>query len=101
MECCQMKGFLRYLVLWILSKDPAKGADLAKELEHRRGQKPSPGTIYPVLKEMTDDGLISADEKKVYSLTPEGEKELRKACTQFCQIFYDLDEMKCCCSGKD
>jgi len=93
-----MKGFLSYLVLWSLSLKPMTGAELAKEMEKRRGTKPSPGTIYPVLKELKDKGLVTADKGKVYSLTKIGEKELEAACGSFCKIFYDMKDMfKCGC----
>lgn len=88
-----MKGFLSYLILWNLSKKNMTGAELAKEIEKRKGSKPSPGTIYPVLKELKDKGMISSDKNKVYSLTSEGKHELKKACSSFCRIFYDMKEM--------
>jgi len=50
MKCCDMKGFLSYLILWILKKENMNGAGIAVELEKRKGSKPSPGTIYPALK---------------------------------------------------
>lgn len=96
MKCCGMKGFLSYLVLWILSKNSLSGAGISKELDRRRGCKPSPGTIYPVLKELKANGLITADKNKVYSLTKEGKKELKSTCECFCKIFYDVEEMRKC-----
>ena len=75
-----------------------KGSEIAAELEKRRGSKPSPGTIYPVLKELKGKGLIQSDEDKIYSLTKDGEDELAEACSFFCQMFYDMNDMsKCCC----
>lgn len=93
MECCKPKGYLTYLILWILSKKSMKGAEISKELEKRRGKKPSSGTLYPPLNELKNKELISVDEKKYYSLTPQGEKELKEACEYFCNIFYDVEEM--------
>ena len=66
------------------------GQEIAAELEKRKGCKPSPGTIYPALKALKEDGLIK--EKKVgkiinYSLTVRGEKVLRIAKQRFCRIF--------------
>lgn len=92
-----MKGFLSYLILWNLSKKRMTGAEIAKELENRKGSKPSPGTIYPALKELKEKGLISSDKNKAYSLTKEGRNELKKACSVFCKIFYDMKEMLNCC----
>ena len=97
MKCCDMKGFLSYLILWILSKKNMNGAEITKELEKRKGTKPSPGTIYPALKELREKGLIIADKNKTYSLTKKGEKELNCACNFFCKIFYDMKEMFNCC----
>jgi len=93
MKCCDMKGFLSYIILWNLSKRKMNGADIAKELEKRRGSKPSPGTLYPALKELKGKGLISTDKNKVYSLTKKGENELKDACSFFCKTFYDMKEM--------
>jgi len=97
MECCGMKGFLSYLILWIVSKGGKNGAEIARELEKRRGEKPSPGTIYPALKELKERGLLSVDNNKKYSLTKKGEKELKSACSLFCQMFYDIKDMSSCC----
>ena len=92
-----MKGFLSYLILWILSKKKMNGAELSKELEMRRGTKPSPGTLYPALKELKGKGLIESDKKKYYSLTKKGETELKTACGLFSRSFYDMKEMFNCC----
>jgi PadR family transcriptional regulator, regulatory protein PadR len=93
MECCEMKGYLTYLILWNLSQTPMNGAQITREFEKRRGTKPSPGTIYPALKELKTKDLITVDDKKTYSLTINGEKELKSACKLFCKIFYDAKEM--------
>ena len=99
MECCDMKGFLSYLILWNLSKKKMKGSEISKDLEIRRGSKPSPGTIYPALKELKRKGLVTTDKDKVYSLTKKGEKELSSACNFFCGMFHDMKEMKGSCCG--
>ncbi len=92
-----MKGYLKYLILWILGKNSMNGAEIGRELEKRRGTKPSPGTIYPALKELKNKGLVDVDKNKYYSLTPDGEKELKTSCKVFCKIFYDVDEMSDFC----
>ena len=73
------------------------GAEIADELKKRRGSKPSPGTIYPALKELKEKGMIKADNGKRYSLTKKGEKELKSACAFFHRVFYDAKEMFKCC----
>lgn len=93
MKCCYMKGFLSYLVLWNLRKKSMTGADLANEMEKRKGSKPSPGTIYPILKELKDSGMITSEGGKKYSLTKKGQNELKTACGTFFTIFYDVHDM--------
>lgn len=103
MECCEMKGYLTYLILWNLSNMEMNGAEITREFEKRRGSKPSPGTIYPALKELKNKGLITVDDNKMYSLTEAGKKELKSACKLFCKIFYDAEDMAdfCRTNGKE
>ena len=93
---CEMKGMLSFLVLWMISKKDLTGAELALELEKRKGSKPSPGTIYPVLKDLKDKGLL-IDKDKRYSLSSKGKKELDLLLDNFFQTFSDVDEMRSCC----
>lgn len=91
---CRMKGFLSFLVLWLLSKKKMTGSEIAEELEKRKGNRPSPGTVYPVLKLLKNHGLITFDNDKRYSLTKEGEEELELNLNTFFETFYDIDEMR-------
>ena len=97
-----MKGFLGFMILWMLRNESKTGMELARELEERRGHMPSPGTIYPVLKVMTERGLLSVDEEKLYSLTDEGKEELDRSLDHFFSMFFDIDEMRdaCPCEGR-
>lgn len=97
-----MKGFLGFMMLWMLRTEAKTGMDLARELEERRGHMPSPGTIYPVLKLMTERGLLSVDDEKRYSLTEDGKKELDRSLDHFFSMFFDIEEMReaCPCEGR-
>ncbi len=72
------------------------GEELRQELEKRKGNRPSPGTIYPVLKALKENGFIeeisSKGKIKKYMLTKKGKKELEVATRKFCEIFYDMKE---------
>ena len=74
---CSMKGFLSFLILWLISKKKMTGAEITEELVQRRGHRPSPGTIYPVLKDLTNKKLLSVDENKKYSLTKREKRNLK------------------------
>ena len=91
---CRMKGFLSFLILWLISKKNMTGAEITEELEQRRGHRPSPGTIYPVLKYLTNKELLKVDDNKKYSLTQKGEEELDMSLNQFFDTFCDVDEMR-------
>jgi len=97
MSDCEMKGFLSFLILWLISKKKRTGSEIALELEERKGSKPSPGTIYPALKDLKDKGLIAVNESKAYTLTAKGKKELDTALNTFFKTFSDIDDMKSCC----
>ena len=91
--CCDMRGFLSFLILFLLSKKSMSGQELAKEIEKRKGDKPSPGTIYPALKSLNKLGLLK--EKKqgksiVHSLTEKGKRNLKMAKEIFCRTFVDI-----------
>jgi len=76
------KGGLRALVLSILRGKPMSGMDVIREIERLSlgYWRPSPGTIYPVLRLLEEEGLIKREEgggRKVYRLTEEGERVAR------------------------
>ena len=89
-ECCDMRGLLGFLILFLLSKKKMHGQELADEIAKRKGDKPSPGTIYPALKGLKEAGFL--DEDKVgktitYELTPRGKKALSIAKKRFTKTF--------------
>ena len=91
--CCDMRGMLSFLILFLLSKKSMHGQELAEEIGKRKGSKPSPGTIYPALKTLKEIGFIS--EKKsgktiAYSLTPHGKKALKIAKQRFVKTFMGI-----------
>ena len=91
-----MRGFLSFTVLRLISKKPMSGDEIRDELEQRKGSRPSPGTIYPVLKSLAERGWIKDMEKsgkeKKYSITPEGKKECIAATERFVALFCDMRE---------
>ena len=71
------RGDVRAAVLALLADKPMHGYQIIREIEERSGGawKPSPGSVYPTLQLLADEGLISAAEsngRKTYSLTDEG-----------------------------
>lgn len=95
-NCCDMRGFLSFIVLRLMGKKPMSGQEIRQEIKKRKGSKPSPGTIYPVLKTLSESGFIqevkSRSKEKKYRITKKGKNELKAATRKFCTIFYDMKD---------
>ena len=94
-DCCDMRGLLSFQILWELGKKPMNGQELAEQIGLRRGSKPSPGTIYPALKELTQKNLIRGNKsgrQVIYSLTEEGRVGLDEASRYFYKVFHEIIE---------
>ncbi|NRD08990.1 PadR family transcriptional regulator [Rathayibacter agropyri] len=75
------RGDVRAAVLALLAEQPMHGYQIIHEIEQRSGGdwKPSPGSVYPTLQLLADEGLIAADEqngRKTYSLTDAGRAQV-------------------------
>ena len=74
------RGDVRAGILSLLAEGPMHGYQIIREIEKRSNGawKPSPGSVYPTLQLLADEGLILADEadgRKTYSLTESGQAE--------------------------
>ena len=79
------KGFLRYYVLRLLNEKPMSGSEIMNEIEKRTDGrwKPSPGSIYPLIAWLQDNGYakeVSEQEAgiKRYTLTDQGKAFLQE-----------------------
>jgi DNA-binding PadR family transcriptional regulator len=84
------KGFIRYHVLEALNEKPMSGSEIMEGIEKRTGGfwKPSPGSVYPLLAWLQDNGYIkelpTENGLKRYELTSSGkalleeQEEIRK-----------------------
>jgi DNA-binding PadR family transcriptional regulator len=78
------KGFIRYQVLEALNEKPMSGSEIMEEIEKRTGGfwKPSPGSIYPLLSWLQDNGYVkelpTEDGLKRYELAESGKSLLEE-----------------------
>jgi DNA-binding PadR family transcriptional regulator len=71
------RGDIRAAILLLLAEEPRNGYGLMQEIEERSGGvwRPSPGSVYPALSQLEDEGLVRATEhegRKSFALTDEG-----------------------------
>jgi DNA-binding PadR family transcriptional regulator len=71
------RGDVRAGILALLAQAPRNGYQIMQELEERsRGLwRPSPGSVYPALQQLQDEGLVRSEEAgtgRVFHLTDEG-----------------------------
>ena len=78
------RGDIRTAVLAVLSEEPGHGYDVMQRLEDKTdgSWRPSPGSVYPMLQLLADEGLarsVERDGKRVYELTDAGRAETATA----------------------
>jgi len=71
------RGDVRAALLMLLAEEPRNGYQLMQEIEERSGGnwRPSPGSVYPVLAQLEDEGLVRAVERdgtKLFEITDAG-----------------------------
>lgn len=76
-----LHGELHLVLLALLAGRPMHGYELMSELAERTGggYRPSPGSIYPAVRALEDEGLLEGraeDDRRVYRLTPAGRRAL-------------------------
>jgi DNA-binding PadR family transcriptional regulator len=90
-------GRLRLYLLKLLDEAPRHGYEVIRLLQDRfmGVYSPSPGTIYPRLARLEDDGLVTHDEvdgKKVYRITEKGREEIRGRLDDLAELEEELTE---------
>ncbi len=76
------RGDIRTAALLLLAEEPRNGYQIMQEVEERSDGvwRPSPGSVYPALQQLEDEGLIrsgEADGRKLFRLTDAGEAHLK------------------------
>jgi DNA-binding PadR family transcriptional regulator len=74
------RGMLKWVVLKILDEGERHGYDFMR-LFRERGFGPGPGSIYPLLSQLEQEGLVTGrdeGDRRVYTITEEGRRHLRE-----------------------
>lgn len=93
-------GLIRLHILHHSAKEGIFGLGMIEELA-RHGYKLSPGTLYPVLHGLEENGLLRSEEhtlagkiRRVYRATPAGQRVLKAAKEQVRELFGELFEVE-------
>jgi DNA-binding PadR family transcriptional regulator len=75
------RGDIRTAALLLLAEEPRNGYQIMQEVQERSGGiwSPSPGSVYPALQQLEDEGLIRTEEgdgRKLFALTDAGREHL-------------------------
>lgn len=77
------RGDVRAAILALLAEKPRHGYEIIGEIGERSGGfwRPSPGSVYPTLQLLADEGLVRSSEdggKRLFELTDEGRAATEK-----------------------
>jgi DNA-binding PadR family transcriptional regulator len=75
------RGDVRAALLVLLGEEPANGYQLMQAIEERSdgAWRPSPGSVYPTLQQLEDEGLVTTGERdgqRVFEITDAGREQL-------------------------
>src|SRR5262249_43989644 len=77
------RGDVRAAILALLREGPRNGYQVMAEIDERSGGawRPSPGAVYPALRQLAGEGLIEAEEsggRRTFSLTEAGRSHIEE-----------------------
>jgi PadR family transcriptional regulator PadR len=89
-------GFIKIHILHHAAEHPVYGLGMIAELR-RHGYTLSPGTLYPVLRQLTVAGhlakrerIVDAKIRKYYTITPRGRRALDAARPQILELVHEV-----------
>ena len=96
------KGIVELMILQLVDGRKLYGYAIVRELKERGELVAGEGTVYPVLRRLETDGLVSAiwsdqgpaGPRKYYSITPGGRAFLERAWTEWDGIARALEDVR-------
>jgi len=89
-------GFIKIHILYHASQEPVYGLEMIHELA-RHGYALSPGTLYPILHKLEEQGCLTSEKQLVegktrryYTATPAGKELLAQAYKQAQELFREI-----------
>lgn len=93
------RGAIRTAILVALRDEPGHGYEVMRRLEEMSGGlwRPSPGSVYPHLQMVEDEGLVSSSEvegSRTFTLTETGRAEVEKASLPWQEVGESDDQVR-------
>ncbi len=89
-------GFIKIHILYHAAEEPVYGLELIRELA-RHGYDLSPGTIYPILHKLEENGYLRSESsvvhgrvRKYYTTTAAGQEMLAKATGKAMELLEEI-----------
>jgi DNA-binding PadR family transcriptional regulator len=84
-------------ILAVLADGARNGYQIIQEISERSAGawKPSPGSVYPTLQQLEDEGLVSADRpegRRTFDLTDEGRAYVRDHADDLAEVWESMAE---------
>jgi DNA-binding PadR family transcriptional regulator len=90
------RGDVRAAILDVLAVEPRNGYQVIQQIAERSGGqwRPSPGSVYPTVAQLEDEGLVVADTERgrTLRLTPEGETYVAEHPDELAAVWAPFDE---------
>ena len=88
---------VRPAVLALLAEEPMHGYQLMQEIRRRTNERwrPSPGSVYPILQQLEDEGLVHTAEtggRRVAELTDAGREHVAGREAEFAALWEEPEE---------
>ncbi|GAA1308663.1 hypothetical protein Psi02_25000 [Planotetraspora silvatica] len=91
------RGDVRIALLRLLTEEPRNGYQMIEEISRRSGGvwRPSPGSVYPALQQLEDEGLVRGEESggsRTYRLTDKGRDNADEGAEPWADVARSLPE---------
>jgi DNA-binding PadR family transcriptional regulator len=92
------RGDVRLAIIDVLAAEPLNGYQVIQEIARRSGGewKPSPGSVYPTLQQLQDEGLISergdGGSRRRFELTDEGHAYVEEHLSELAETWRAFEE---------
>ena len=93
------RGDVRAAILDMLKDEPMNGYQLISQIAERSGGawKPSPGSVYPTIQQLEDEGLVEADDergRRTLRLTDEGRRYVEEHAVEMAETWAPFGEQR-------